>query len=92
MFGYYDDFRYGRGMGRGRGMGFGYGRRRGFGQGYGCGFRYGMGRGLGGFDAGLFGESGTERLKLYRDQLEVLKKDLDAELKYVDDRIQSLGK
>ncbi len=90
MFGYYDDFGYGRGMGRGRGMGFGNGRGRGFGQG--CGFGYGMRRGLGGFDSGLFGESDTERLKLYRDQLEVLKKDLDAELKYIDDRIQSLGK
>lgn len=92
MFGYYDDFGYGRGMGAGRGMGFGYGRGRGFGRGNGCGLRYGMGRGFGGFGAGLFGESEPERLKLYRDHLEVLKKDLDAGLKYIDDRIQSLGK
>ncbi len=92
MYGYYDDFGYGRGMGRGRGMGFGYGHGAGYCHGPGYGFGSGLGRGFGRFFGGLFGESEVETLKRYRDRLVLHKKDLEAELKYVDDRIQSLEK
>lgn len=92
MFGYYDDLGYSRGMGGGRGMGLGYGHGRGSCQGHGFGLCYGVGRGFGRFGGPFFGESEAETLKRYRDRLELHKKDLDAEIKNVNERIESLEK
>ncbi|MGC8595934.1 MAG: hypothetical protein ACP5US_10755 [Candidatus Kryptoniota bacterium] len=87
MFGYYEDFGYGRG-------GFGLGRGRGYGSGfcYGRGLGLGRGRGFGWFGLPFFGGSEVESLKLYRDRLELHKKDIEAEIKYVNERIESLEK
>lgn len=83
MFGYYDDFGRGRGIGResrsGRGGAFGYRRCGGFGR--------GMGRG-----PGFFGESEIETMKCRRDRLDLRKREIEEELKYIDEQIASLQK
>lgn len=89
MFGYYDDYGYGRGIGVG---GFGFGRGRGSGFCYGHGLGLGRGRGFGWLGLPFFGGSEVESLKRYRDRLELHKKDLEAEIKYINERIESLEK
>jgi len=79
-------------MGGGSGMGFGLGHGGGYCHGPHFGFGYGLGRGFGRFFGGLFGGDEIETLKRYRDRLELHKKDLEAELKYVNERITQLEK
>ena len=79
MFGYYENFGCGRGMGRGGGFGFRHG----------C-FRRGMGRGVGLFGPGSIGETEIEALKRYREHVDLRKKDLEAEIRYIDEKIASL--
>jgi hypothetical protein len=81
----------GRGMRRGGGFGFGRGSS-GFRQGRGLGFRGGPGRDPGLSGPSFLGEGDLDLLKRYRDHLDLRKKDIEAELKSVDEKIASLGK
>ena len=81
---YYDDCGYGRRMGGGRG----FGHRHCHGGDVGPGYGKRVSRSSG----ALFGESEVEVLKLYRDRLELEKKDIEIELKSVDESIRSFEK
>lgn len=83
MFAYYDDFGYGSGWGCGRGSHHGD-----------ChgGYGFGLGRSFGRLGGSPFGESDVEMLRRYRDRLELHKKEIEAEIKSVDEKISALEK